>query len=270
MREIVGTFLFQEQEDGTPLQIGSGFIVQNEPEQVVICTAAHVLKDVANSLQPDFVNHLSIVPVDFQRPRPLLDLRRLHFVIEQDRTPVTLFITNCWWDDEQDLGFALAKYPPMASRPKAPYIVKLGDQLPKIGDVVGIFGFSKMQTMPKYENARYGTMARTPSLRFGRICDLENLGTNLLVAHETARQIRCTAPIESGMSGGLVAIAEPGIEMRAIGVACHAPSYQSIVDRSISAESTIVLISQYVKKIDDQRSELNLPFLFSGIGQTKN
>jgi Trypsin-like peptidase domain len=263
VRELVGTVFHVGNHE--TIAIGTGFIIGHTADAAVICTAGHVVAAVANKLQPNFQVQSLRTPVDFRSPRPEFNSIGLNFLLERRGKPIALKTRWCLWDDNTDIGFMITD-PIPADGILPAHFMRFESTTPQVGETVGVFGFSELD----YSNDVLGLprkfrLMRRAVVRIGTITAIHENGTPLV----KAPSLQTTVPIDSGMSGGLVARFTSGAEIRALAVASNAPTLQSTTDRSVDGQSTCSLLSPYVIASTDGKISFELPFDISGFGRAK-
>jgi hypothetical protein len=249
--------------DSQPILIGTAFIVQAYGSHATAVSAAHCFEEVRKILHPDPPHHFTALQ-EFLPPPPEIDLKRVKGLYMADPTkPAVCDIELAVWDRDSDYALLKVIAPP-DDLSLFNAIFWLDDQIPLVGDEVGMIGFGEMKVTPAVENANAGIIERRLVLRVGRIESIHPEGGYLL----KTPYVQTSIAVFSGMSGGILARwTGPGVQIQPFGFISHAPEPQPTNDRSVSGHSVAAILKMEKTIIGEKSQKIVIPVNNMGIGR---
>jgi hypothetical protein len=249
--------------DLQPILIGTAFIVQAYGAHATAVSAAHCFEEVRKILHPNPSHHSSALP-EFLPPPLEIDLKRVKGLYMGDANKIaSCDIEIAVWDCKSDYALLKVIAPP-DDQSLFNAIFWLDDQIPLVGDEVGMIGFGEMKVTPAVENSNSGIIERRLVLRVGRVESIQPEGDYLL----KTPYVQTSAAVFSGMSGGPVArwIGQ-STQIQPFGFISHAPDPQPTHDRSLSGQSVAAILKMEKTIIGEKSQKIVIPVNNIGIGR---
>jgi hypothetical protein len=249
--------------DLQPVLIGTAFIVQAYGSHATAVSAAHCFEEVRKILHPNPPHHFTALP-EFLPPPSEIDLKQVKGLYMVDsKKAVFCDIELAVWD--RDTDYALLK---VIAPPDDPSLFSaifwLDDQIPLVGDEVGMIGFGEMKVTPAIDNSNSGIIERRLVLRVGRIESIHPEGDYLL----KTPYVQTSIAVFSGMSGGIVARwTGESTQINPFGFISHAPEPQPTHERSVSGQSVAAILKMEKTIISETSQKLVIPVNNMGVGR---
>lgn len=219
-------------KDLAPELIGTAFIVVANGNRATAITAAHVFDEARKHVEPNSIHHVSALP-EFLPPPKEVELAQMKALYLFGGKVSVCAIEVAIWDSASDFA-ALTLIAP----DHEPHLFQdkflLSDDVPQVGDQVGMIGFGEMKVIPNEDDPRTASLQRRLVVRLGRVEEIHPDGFFML----KAPCIQTSVAIFSGMSGGIVARwTGPDTPIKPFALISHAPDPQPCYDRSVSGQS---------------------------------
>ncbi|WP_414652181.1 S1 family peptidase [Gemmatimonas sp. UBA7669] len=242
--------------DGFPRAVGSGFFVSAQIQSAVVCTAAHVLREVERLQQPRRAVHPT-TPTEFRTPRQRIELakEKLRVLCIRSSQVEMAPVSWCILDDPSDLAFLGVEPQGSEDRFKFDRELRFVSRRLSVGDQVAVLGYNAMSTAPASvaKGATKGfQLARELVLRLGSVTALHEDG------HILCRDacFETSIPVSSGMSGSPVVLyANDGEPIEVVGVVCSGPEPEDAgtLDRRISGCSIVACLRPEITSMDGKQ-----------------
>jgi hypothetical protein len=258
-------------DDQTPIQIGTGFVIQANGDRATILTAAHNISEGIRQLQYPHQRYHPSTPREFLPPEDLsAGSAKIRVLIQTEDGVDASIVSTMMWDEQTDL--AILTVVPQEAEMRSLFTAKwwIGARDPVVGDVVVTAAFADLTTENLEEKGK-GLLKRRPLLRAGRVAHVHREGFH---RHQTAC-IETTIPAFSGMSGAPIFImpTAEGERCEVFGLLSSdfgessdpAEDKLAKMDRSKAGASIFRLLPRQIRPLAGGRQEVGIAFTASEV-----